>query len=348
VTSVVTPALLEQINALRAQLDDLTNRVKASEAEQGRLETLYHVSQARSDAAQQHVDSIRVVLQRRAIAAYEGNDVQLLAVFLGSDSPQVLLNRRDLVEAVSRSDTSTLTKWRAAQSALAQEQESLRALSDQQTQVAAQLKSQETQLSAHLSDLDRVVKSQIPLAGQRAPIAVNGFVFPVGQPHSFSDDFGDYRAGPPVHAHQGNDIFAPRNTPLFAVADGVLDVGEGGLGGRMIDLYTADGSYYFYAHLESWAPGVATGVKVRAGQVIGFVGDSGNAAGGATHCHFEIHPRGGAAVDPYPTLTAADKGAFQALVGPAPAPESTLPPIATDTITPLPELPPIPTDRPVD
>ena len=130
-------------------------------------------------------------------------------------------------------------------------------------------------------------------------------VFPVVGKYQYTDDFGAPRHQGP---HQGIDIMADRNTPLVAVADAVvsrLSRVEDGLGGIYVWLRRADGVEYFYAHMQSIATGLAEGSKVTAGQVIGAVGNTGDARYGATHCHFEIRPNG-TPVDPYPHLVAVD------------------------------------------
>jgi murein DD-endopeptidase MepM/ murein hydrolase activator NlpD len=128
--------------------------------------------------------------------------------------------------------------------------------------------------------------------------------FPVGGYASFRDDFGDFRAGPPVHPHEGNDIFAAFDTPVRAPFDGVVRFGSDPLGGQAAYLTQADGTYFYVCHLNSYAPDVASGSAVTQGRVIGLVGDTGDARGGAPHAHFEIHPRGGPAVNPKPILDA--------------------------------------------
>lgn len=132
-----------------------------------------------------------------------------------------------------------------------------------------------------------------------------GYVFPVvgGTSNDFSDDYGDPRAD--TGWHQGTDVFAASGTPLVAVADGTLSkVGVNGIGGNRLWLTDDRGTAYYYAHLAAFAPGAADGVRVRAGQVVGFVGNTGDAISTPPHLHFEMHPGGGESVNPYPYLMA--------------------------------------------
>jgi murein DD-endopeptidase MepM/ murein hydrolase activator NlpD len=126
--------------------------------------------------------------------------------------------------------------------------------------------------------------------------------FPVGGEAYFRDDFGDPRETPVPHSHQGTDIFAAFDTPVRSPADGVVHFATEPVGGRAAYVTEPDGTWYYMAHLKAFAPGLASGSTVRTGQVVGFNGDTGNAQGGAPHVHFEIHPRGGAAVNPKPFL----------------------------------------------
>ncbi len=128
--------------------------------------------------------------------------------------------------------------------------------------------------------------------------------FPVGGEAYFRDDFGEPRESPEAHSHQGNDIFAAFNTPVRAPADGVVTFTNEPVGGKCAYVTEADGTWYYLAHLKGFAPGVAEGSTVKAGDVVGFNGDTGNAQGGAPHVHFEVHPQGGAAVSPKPYLDA--------------------------------------------
>jgi len=133
--------------------------------------------------------------------------------------------------------------------------------------------------------------------------AVAGFGhFPVAGLADYRDDWWEARFGPPFHLHQGTDIFATRGTPVRAPFAGVVRFEDSGLGGKGAFLTEADGTYYYMAHLDSFAKKFSTGSVVKQGEVIGYVGDSGNAQGGSPHVHFEVHPRGGAAVNPKPLL----------------------------------------------
>ncbi len=120
----------------------------------------------------------------------------------------------------------------------------------------------------------------------------------------WTDDWLDPRSGPPPHQHQGNDLFAAFDTPVRAPVDGIVRFEDAGLGGKGAFVTAADGTYYYMAHLNAFSRELASGAAVTQGQIVGYNGDSGNAKGGAPHVHFEIHPRGGAAIDPKPILDA--------------------------------------------
>lgn len=119
------------------------------------------------------------------------------------------------------------------------------------------------------------------------------------------DNFGDPRSG--GRRHEGVDLLATLGQPVYAVADGVLteqtDVSSP-LAGNSWGLTAVGGAYYFYAHLSSFATGLTKGSTVARGDVIGFVGDTGNPGPGNYHLHFEVHPGGprSPAIDPFPLL----------------------------------------------
>lgn len=114
--------------------------------------------------------------------------------------------------------------------------------------------------------------------------------FPLGGEAVWSDDWYFPRFVPSFHFHEGTDIFAPHGTPVRSPVEGILKQSEGSIGGLAAYLYEPDGSYHYLAHLAGFAPGQVTGQAVKAGDIVGFNGDSGNAKGGAPHVHYEYHP----------------------------------------------------------
>ena len=137
--------------------------------------------------------------------------------------------------------------------------------------------------------------------------------FPVAGAASYTDDWGAARYNPTFHLHEGTDIFAAGGTPVIAVMDGTVSrIGRGtAVGGNSVYTKLADGTYFYYAHLDEISDLIYEGMPVRAGQVLGTVGNSGNAEGGAPHLHFEIHPGGGDPVPPAPYLDAWLASAFE-------------------------------------
>ena len=118
--------------------------------------------------------------------------------------------------------------------------------------------------------------------------------------------FGQPR--PPDRVHEGIDIMASLGQEIYAVDNGVLwrQAIDGSpnavLSGNAWYLKLNDGTYFFYGHLSAFATGLTLGDTVTRGQLIGYVGDTGNPGPGNYHLHFEVHPKGGAAVDPFPLL----------------------------------------------
>jgi hypothetical protein len=122
------------------------------------------------------------------------------------------------------------------------------------------------------------------------PLGLPRYVFPVAGPASYTDSYGAARSD--VSWHHGDDIFARLGTPVVAVADGTLNrVGWEQLGGWRLWVRDRLGNEFYYAHLSGYTRTALRGKRVKAGQVLGFVGDTGDAFGTPFHLHFEIHPR---------------------------------------------------------
>ena len=138
-------------------------------------------------------------------------------------------------------------------------------------------------------------------------LARGRFVFPVYGDVRCADDWGGARQ---IGPHQGNDCFAPFGSPVLAVADGRLNrVGTLPISGNRLWLKTDRGDSFFYAHLSAFAPEAVSGRRVKAGTLLGFVGNTGDAEPTPPHVHFEVHPGDGDAIDPHEVLIAwQDRG----------------------------------------
>jgi murein DD-endopeptidase MepM/ murein hydrolase activator NlpD len=159
--------------------------------------------------------------------------------------------------------------------------------------------------------VDATTASRLGLVGAAAPPAptAQGIVlevFPMQGVCHFGDTWHAPRGG--GRLHEGVDILGPEGKFIYAVTAGTITHvyrdRPGSLTGNGVRLAMPDGTYFFYAHLQAVADGIAVGTTVRAGQILGYNGTTGNA--GIPHLHFEVHPKGGAAVNPYPIVKAID------------------------------------------
>lgn len=157
------------------------------------------------------------------------------------------------------------------------------------------------------------------------PVTQIALVFPQdAEVTHFDDTWGHARSG--GRRHKGTDLMAPKFTPVYAVADGVVSIiRKSSLSGYWIGIEHAGGFESWYMHLNNdspgtdngratldqvYAPGIEVGSFVSAGQLIGYVGDSGNAEASGAHTHFELRVDG-QAIDPYPLLAAAHERALE-------------------------------------
>jgi murein DD-endopeptidase MepM/ murein hydrolase activator NlpD len=268
---------------------------------EGELTTLQaHIDElgaARREAVRD-LAAAKTELTKRAVDAYVRGDSEQY-VGTGADSGA----RATLLHAVVERDNDAVTRVKNAQAKLsADESRTATALTAAQSALDQSVVD-EAQAKIDLDDarLDLAVTSA---GGQ---FVIHGFVFPVANPHTFREDFGDPRlpGTPQAHVHQGCDVVAAEGTELYAAERGVVtQFGNSGLGGNGVWLKGESGTYYYYAHLSAYAPRLRVGQVVDGGTLLGFVGHTGDAYG--PHLHFEVHPGGGAAIDPYPILLAAD------------------------------------------
>jgi len=246
---------------------------------------------------------LRGIVERRAVVAYKTQGADLGAIF-ESKSPlegmrsSVLLDRANGADNQAAADLATLNGELAGQRDLLGEQQRDQAawrdrLADERKLLDAKV-AQTYQALLDLQAKAAADAARSARAGVQGPVQIiNGMTCPLPGA-AFSDDFGEPRTG---HTHQGIDMFAPTGTAELAVTSGNLTFGDGGAGGMGAYIAGDDGNRYVYYHLSEY---VGSPRHVSPGEVMGKVGQTGDAT--APHLHFEIHPGGGAAIDPYPTL----------------------------------------------
>jgi len=302
--------------SLEAQLQELKKETKAAgdafDRAYWRLDES-EVKLAKADkrikATRKELGSAKKQLNRHASAIYRRDSLDQLSFLVNATSFQELVTRMEYIRRIGEADAEAIISVRRLSRKLAKERTqllkekksnsaALAGLKSRRDKLQSQLKSKQAAFASVKRQLDAVrggPNRPTDVASQPGP---NGMVFPVVGAYYYANTWGASRSGG-RRRHQGTDIMAPRGTPCVAILPGTVSSKNNGLGGKTIWLRTSNGWGVYYAHLDGWA--VKSG-RVRAGQVIGYVGSTGNAAGGAPHLHFEIHPGGGAAVNPYPYL----------------------------------------------
>ncbi len=278
------------------------------------------------------VRALKNSLRQRVIRAYMSGGTDRIEVFFDADNFNDVITRQSVLAQAAARDQTMLERLTANSRQMERLRDDLEAEQDHIQELSVQAEDLMHQLNALWDVRDEVVdeadaeyqdarrRRAEELARRRAAElaalarkqgagggvpadATPGFICPVAGPHRFINDWGFPRSG--GRTHKGTDMFAARGTKLVAVGNGTITLRNGGLGGVAIWLRADHGVSYYYAHLDRWASGMSNGTRVSRGQVIGYVGNSGNAVGGATHNHFQLHPGGGAPVNPYPTLVRA-------------------------------------------
>lgn len=299
----------DRVNALRgevliagAEYDKLVRELEATKAEQ--------------ETARGELTDIKGDIQNRARSAFIAGPTGGLELILGGETFQDVAQRSTFLNSLQAQDANTadaIQDIAAKLHDLAVEQrvkarEAAIALryvekqkEDLQTEAAKEAATVET-LNKQLHAANQLVKKwgvKVDKTADKLGYAAIGngpiFVCPVPNYSFIADDFGAPRVG---HTHQGNDIMAPMGADIVAPFDGQAKYSTDSLGGMSVYVYGKDG-YVYNTHLSGYEGGNR---RVDAGDVIGYVGMTGNAAGTVPHDHFEWHPGGGSAIDPNPYL----------------------------------------------
>lgn len=312
--ATVDEAVKTETKRLRSDIyqlkDDLKKIAIKYDMAQGELEKIaleQEENEKKLERAEAELAVTQAVLNKRLEAMYLYGRVEFLEVLFKSRSFFDFLSRLVFFKSISEQDGELVASVEKLKHEAEERQVWLEEQMVSQSTTLVNLEGYQVELENKLGLAREVL---VQLAIPTLNVAPGEFVFPVAAPYTYTDSWGAPRmTGTPYeHRHQGSDIFALRGTPLVAVADGTISkLGTGILGGISVWLTIEDGSYYYYGHLEAYAPGIYEGKEVAAGEILGYVGNTGNARGTPPHLHFEVHPQGGEAINPYFILVAADK-----------------------------------------
>jgi peptidoglycan LD-endopeptidase LytH len=298
------------LSALQGELNRLAASYAAAQSRLADTQSKIAVVQARVHRVRVRMRTIQGKLTVRAREMFEEMGANSLEILLTSDSFSQFSDRMEYLGRIERGDTDLLVEARVTREQLRRDETRLASLSAREAATVRALAGQKAAIGRSLAAAQSAVASlEKKLNEERAAVQHEATqsgggalaACPVGQPRAFTDDFGDPRPG--GRTHQGIDLLAPLGTPVYAAQTGTFRSGYNELGGISAFVDAGNGDYTYYAHLSSYA-GVGSGATVSAGTMIGHVGNTGDAMGGPYHLHFEYHPGGGAAVDPYRMLVA--------------------------------------------
>lgn len=308
-------AARDRLEGERAELNRLNTLWQQTEAKLAQAQDGVADARAKISGLQSDVGSIRRRFNARVRAVYMAGGNGTLGALLGSHSFSEFADRLQFASSIVRGDEDLAIELTVQTEELRRERERLAREAQAEAEALADLQVQQAAVESKLSEYENVVAELeerldreqqfaigLPVGAVGSSVSVSGFgaiaTCPVAGATSFVDSFGWPRPGGRVH--EGIDLIAAYGTPVVATHDGTVSQGSSSLGGLGAMIYhdgTSD--WTFYAHLSSFG---ASG-HVAAGTVIGYVGSTGN-AGDVNHLHFEYHPAGGAAVNPYAALLA--------------------------------------------
>jgi murein DD-endopeptidase MepM/ murein hydrolase activator NlpD len=297
--------------ALKADLQTATAELQTAEAALARATDQLAYDKGQLRAADRRQRGARAALSGQAAAMYRSGGLAIATALLDQD-PALVPGRLEMATVLATRHAQLIEDaqvagdaYRSALGRVTRGYERAKVLRDQARAAVSELEAglEEAQaVEARLVRLEqrrraaaKVTPAAAPAGGGSAP----GSSCILDRPYSYVDTWGAARSG--GRSHQGTDVMAPHGARVFAIVNGVVSRESSSTnGGIQLYLQGDNGIEYFYAHLSGYA--VAAGTRVRAGQLVAYNGQTGNARFTAPHVHFEVHPGGGAAVNPYPYL----------------------------------------------
>ncbi|HJW59242.1 MAG TPA: M23 family metallopeptidase [Actinomycetota bacterium] len=306
--------------ALEAELQAATAELQAAEAGLARAEDQLAYDKGQLAAADRQAVGAKAALAGQAAAMYRSGGLAIADALLDRD-PALVPGRVEMATVLVTRHAQLIEDaqvagdaYRSVLGRVTKGYERAKALRDQARSAVGRLEAglEEAQaVEARLVRLEQRRQAQAaakvkatpdpppPPSGGGGGGGGSGKACILERPYSYVDSWGAARSG--GRSHQGTDVMAPHGARVFAFVSGVVSRESTSTnGGIQLYLQGDNGVEYFYAHLSGYA--VSTGTRVRAGQLIAYNGQTGNARYTAPHVHFEVHPGGGSPVNPYPHL----------------------------------------------
>ncbi len=313
------------VGTAQAAADDAAGRYEAALGGLEELSARIDELQGTIVLGKAEATTLRALARQRAVRAYVGRDALGPGSFvLDGGDPLDQIRRDKLLAKTKAREDADAHRLQVLTAELDRQRQEVERRKVEQESVVAQVAAEQTALQRQLQEaqqaldaLEEQLRQELAAAAAREAAAAaaraassragngrdysgdyiaTGIVCPVRGIVSFIDSWGYPRHQGP---HKGVDLMAARGVPNVAVVSGNLTFKEGGTSGMGAYLRGDDGNLYYYFHLSAYEGGPR---HVAQGEVIGYVGNTGDARYTATHTHFEIHPGGGGAVNPYPSV----------------------------------------------
>jgi peptidoglycan LD-endopeptidase LytH len=285
---------------MQAALDEATRELDQIETERSFAEQRLKAANSRLGFVRDDLAKARRALSGHVSSLYKAGGTRPLSGILGS-SAEVVVSRVEFETILQEGQVAAVADAKIAFDSYEAAISDVKAAMASMSRLEARSKATVAKLTRTFEKAKQVADH---LAGFNTTHLVNGrwTSCPVSKPFSYVDSWGAARSG--GRAHKGTDIMNPMRNKVHAIVDGMISrESTSSLGGISLYLRGVDGNEYYYAHLDSYAS--RTGQRVKAGELIAYNGQTGNARYTAPHVHFEVHPGGGGAVDPYPYVKAA-------------------------------------------
>jgi peptidoglycan LD-endopeptidase LytH len=307
----------ERERALRSELQALSSELEARQVAAVRAEAQLVFDRRQLAAARARLGAARTALAGQVAAMYRTGGLTIADAFLRHDAA-LIPDRVEMATVLVARQSEVIVAAEVARDAheaalrrVRDGEQQARRLRDQTRaavgRLTTRLEAAKT-VTTRLAAAERAARARPrpgpPAAAPAAAPARGGIACPVAPPYTYIDSWGAPRSG--GRSHQGTDIMAPYGAKVFAYTGGVVSRHSTSVaGGISLYLLGDDGVEYFYAHLSGYA--VPAGTRVRAGQLVAYNGQSGNARYTAPHTHFEVHPGGAGStpVNPYPYVRRA-------------------------------------------